>query len=285
MTTFAGQIRLADGTPIDYSGEAPAKLRFLLGMTSGPGTPHNEMMAAFPDIAYTADFGKDGSDSDSLPELPNLSAGKFTNLRGATAHISWKDDPAQIGPWLSAAPANTAPFYLTWWHEPHGDISPADYRAGASKVLDILADHPRRDLVLGFGPAVTRYWLIDKGGNPADWWVDGMTAYFEDAYNDTLTNMTRYLSPAEQFTKVRDFARSKGVPWGVREWGKKRIASDTTGQGRCAAMRADVEWCHAQGDCLGMAWWNFGDTPPSSKIIGVEPEQTTFRQLLIQYGG
>jgi hypothetical protein len=97
--------------------------------------------------------------------------------------------------------------------------------------------------------------------------------------------MTRYLTPAEQFTKVRDFARSKGVPWGVREWGKKRIASDTTGQGRVAAMRADVEWCHAQGDCLGMAWWNFGDTPPSSKIIGIEPEQAAFRQLLDQFGG
>lgn len=281
MTTFTGRLRLADGRQVDYSGTAPAKHSFLLGMTSPPGTAHNQMVAAFPGLELTAEFGPNSPNTT----LPPWGSGKQGNFPGLF-WFSWKAAPTLVGPWLDSAPPNAEPFYLTWHHEPHGDMTPALYRQNAGIALDIIESHPRRDLVLGFGPVVTRWWLANSNGNPADWWVDGMSVYGIDSYNDNDANAsTGYRTPAAQFTKVRDFARSKGVPWGVREWGKKRGTWDPSGQGRCDAMEADVEWCQAQGDCVGMAWWNFGDVPPSSKIIGIEPEQTVFRQLLAQYGG
>ncbi len=275
MATFSGTVRLADGTEVDYSGQAPPKpTGMLLGMTSGPGAPHNAMMARWPNIAYTADFGNDGGDSDSLPELPNLSAGKFVTpgVIPATFGISWKDDPAQLGPWLTAAPTDTRPFYLHWHHEPHGDMTAAAYRQNAAIAVDILADHPRRNLVLGFGPVVTRWWMINDAGNLDDWWVDGMTHYAVDIYNDA---MDRYRPPTEWGPKIRDFAASRFATWGVREWGKKRITSDTTGAGRCAAIEADVQWCAANA-CRYMGWWNFGDTQPSSKIYGTGADAATY---------
>lgn len=287
MVTFAGRVRLADGTEVSYSAPAPPKTRMLLGMTSPPGSPHNAMMARWPNIGYTAEFGPDGNDADSLPELGSFNAGKYVN-RGqvpATLGVSWKDDVDQLDSWLTLyGQAGKSPIYLHWWHEPHGDMTPASYRATAGTAVDILADHPYRHLILGFGPVVTRWWMINESGNLADWWVDGMTHYAVDIYNDA---MDRYRPPSEWGPKIRDFAASKGVSWGVREWGKKRITSDTTGAGRCDAISDDVEWCAANG-CRYMGWWNFGDTQPSSKLLGsgadaMAAERALFDELFAEY--
>jgi len=294
MAVFTVRVTVRDRAGATASRDVQVEERapqpgMLLGMTSSPGAPHNAMMARWPNIAYTADFGNDGPDADNLPELPNPSAGKLANPGPvpATLGISWKDDVAQLDAWLDAyGQAGGRPFYLHWRHEPHGDISPADYRPNAAAAVDIITREAYRDLVLGFGPVVTRWWMINDGGDLADWWVDGMTHYAADVYNDA---MDRYRPPTEWGPKIRDFAVARGATWGVREWGKKRINGDTAGAGRCAAIRADVQWCAANG-CRYMGWWNFGDTQPSSKIFGTgtadatyDAERNLFDELLAAY--
>jgi hypothetical protein len=282
MATFAGTVRLADGTQVPYFGEAPPERRMLLGMTSKP-SEHNAMMQRFPTIAYTAEFGPDGNDADTLPELGNFNAGKYANtgVVPATLSVSWKDDVNQLDGWLTSyGQAGKPPIRLHWWHEPHGDMTPAAYRSTAAVAVDILADHPYRHLIIGFGPVVTRWWMINDSGNLDDWWVNGMDHYAVDIYNDNDNNaLVGYRSPQSWGVKIRDYCAAKGISWGVREWGKKKGTWDTSGAGRLAAIRADVDWCAANG-CRYMGWWNFGDTQPSSKIFGTGADAMTAERAL-----
>ena len=233
------------------------KIRF--GATAYPGEPTKQTLSGFPGMGYMRDFGKDLGDTDSLPELPSHTSMKMT-LPGpdVLVHVSWKDDVNQLPGWLNGL---TRPILLTWWHEPHGDMTPAAYRATAAKLQPIISAHPRGHLVLGHGPAVTRYWMDDKPNtNPMDWWYGGATFFGIDAYNDGPKTDTEYYPSAEyMFSTGVEFARSLGVPFVVPEYGLKRITADATGQGRAGAMSAHGAWLRQQSDCLAVGWWNHGE--------------------------
>lgn len=248
----------------------PAQARLLLGWDSSPGD-FAAALAALGSPGYHRDFGVDGPDEDPHTEPP---AHGSTKQRTAPAdcvlHVGWKDDVGLIGPWLAAAPPERR-YWLTWWHEPMGDMTPAAYRASAGELAELLADHPRRHQVLGHGPVVTRYWLDQAGGDPADWWYPGATMYGTDCY----TGGARYRPPAEMFGSAARAARERGVPWLVPEWGSERVSGDTTGAGRAAWIRDCVAWLREQRDCLAVAWWHVGGCR-----LDRDPERAVFRELL-----
>lgn len=242
------------------AGPAPT---LLLGMSAAlPDTALT--LAEFPGIRYMREFG--------TPEnLTPQRSGK-SGLAGAeniVFHNSWKGDPELLKSYMDTA---TRPFFWTFHHEPMGDLTPVAYRTAAARAAQIAAAHPKKVLCLGNGPILTRYWLHQAGGNPADWWYDGATFVGVDAYNGSTT---RYRTAEEMFGATAAFARSKGVPWMVPELGIERISGDS-GAGRAQAMRDHIAWIRQQPDCLAVAWWNKG----GNRITGVEPEQGVWRQIL-----
>lgn len=271
MATITARLRVLGQTVTDTVEYEPAS-PLLLGMTAQPGDTVLTF-STFAHIGYFRDFGKDGSDPDTLPELTAHGTGKLAQApAGCVAHVSWKDDVEALGPWLAAAPDDRR-YFLTWHHEPMGDVTPAAYRSNAGKIPQILAGHPKAHLVLGHGPVVTRYWLEQAGNDAADWAYPGMTFFAGDCYNGSTST---YRNATQMFGSTATAARRFNVPWLVPEYGIERITSDTTGSGRAQIMRDHIAWARSQGDCLAIAWWNIG----GDRITNVEPEQGTWRQLL-----
>lgn len=54
------------------------------------------------------------------------------------------------------------PLTVSFWHEPHNEITPADYIAGATKFLDIFGDHPN----ISHGPILNGF-LLDSVADTA----------------------------------------------------------------------------------------------------------------------
>ncbi|WP_053065547.1 hypothetical protein [Micromonospora sp. RV43] len=223
-----------------------------VGMSTAPGKPTEKMLGTYPRVRYMRDFGTDGADADRLPELPAHGAGKMAAPADCIVHVSWKDDVEQLTGWLNGL---TRPVYLTWYHEPMGDVPPATYRTKAARVSQIVASHRNRRLVLGHGPIVTRYWLDEGRGNPTDWWYPGATHYGIDCYSrDTAA----YWGPDRMFGVAFGKVR-KALPKArllVPEYGLVRTTTDITGAGRAKAIREHIAWLRQQPDVDAVAYWN-----------------------------
>ncbi|MFD6636758.1 hypothetical protein ACFWDN_13185 [Micromonospora chalcea] len=256
--------------------EAP---RLLVGMTTEPAKT-NQLVKDFPGLQVMREFGKDGPDEDKLPELPAMNCTKFVAAPDAIQHVSWKDDVEQLPSWLDSL---ARPIYLTWYHEPMGDVTPSTYRLTAARVTQIVNSHKNGHLVRGHGPIVTRYWLDEGKGNPADWAYPGMTHIGVDAYQNEA-NATSYWGPDKMFgisfAKIR--AAFPGIRLWVPEYGIRQIASDKTGAGRAQAMRDHVNWLAQQDDVDYIAYWNnwteFSFTADS-------PEADAYREILAAFAG
>ncbi|WFE39424.1 hypothetical protein [Micromonospora sp. WMMD998] len=261
-----------DGAGRAGTGSATLTVPLLVGMSAEKGARTRRIVADYPGIRYMRDYGTDGPDPDALPELPPLNAGKFADAPSAVMHVSWKDDVEQLAGWLDEV---RRPIYLTWYHEPMGDVTPATYRATAARVSQIVAAHPQRRWVLGHGPIVTRYWLDEGRGNPTDWVYPGMTHYGVDCYSqDTAAYWPASRMFGVAFGKVR--AAVPGVRLLVPEYGLSRTTADTTGAGRAQALRDHVTWLRQQHDVDAIAYWNNSTGVP----LGDPPlESTAWRDL------
>ncbi|SBT39074.1 glycoside hydrolase family 26 protein [Micromonospora narathiwatensis] len=243
----------------------------LVGMSTEKGAPTQQIVANYPNIRYMRDYGVD-TDGDKLPELPPLNAGKFVDAPSAVMHVSWKDNVEQLSTWLNGL---TRPVYLTWYHEPMGDVAPATYRTTAARVSQIVAAHPNRKWVLGHGPIVTRYWLDEGKGNPTDWGYPGMTHYGVDCYSrDTASYWPASRIFGTAFNKVR--AAYPTIRLLVPEYGLVRTTADTTGTGRAQAMRDHVTWLRQQPYVDAIAYWN---NWAEFQLGYPSPEATAWRDL------
>lgn len=245
---------------VDHPGCRPATVAvpvvlrppMLVGLSTTAGALTRQSALDFPNIGYFRDFGNDGDDPDRLPELTPHGTGKPVDLPNAVAHHSWKDDVEQLGGWLNGI---RRPSYLTWWHEPPGDVTSLAYRATGARVSQIIDAHPNRRWVLGHGPIVPRFWLDEKGGDPLDWAYPGMTHYGIDCYGrDTTAYRPASRLFGAAFNKVR--AAAPGVRLLVPEYGRTRVSADTTGVGRAAAIREDLGWLRQQPDVDAVAYWS-----------------------------
>lgn len=249
----------------------------LAGMDAPNGAEFRAAVSQYPGMRYFREFGADGPDTDTLPELPSLTTGKFVEApASAIPHVSWKDDVEQLSTWLDGLKRS---IYLTWHHEPMGDVIPATYRSTAARVTQILAGHPNRRWILGHGPIVTRYWLDEKAGNPLDWWYDGATIYGIDCYQDTPSGAA-YWGTTKMFGTVFNKVRYAipGVRLLVPEYGITRLTSDTTGTGRAQAIRDHMAWLRLQQDVEAVAYFN-SSLFPNYQIASASPEGQAWRDM------
>ena len=65
--------------------------------------------------------------------------------------------------WLKATRAYldslNIPVTVTFWHEPHGDMPPADFRAGSQKFLDLMKSSTTPEIKVG---PILNGWLLDN---------------------------------------------------------------------------------------------------------------------------
>lgn len=236
----------------------------LLGMTAEPSDTAL-MVSEFGDLLYMRDFG-----IQKGAYLPPHGAGKWLYLPPrAVMHVSWKGNVEDLTVWLDGL---ARPIFLTYWHEPMGNIDPAVYRARATRMVEIVAGHRNRDLVLGNGPIVTRYWL-DRSGDPDLWCYDGMTFFGGDCYNGV--GATTYRTGEQMFGSTARAAAARGMPWMAPEYGIALVPDDD-GTGRAAAMDTGARWAQAEGNCLAVGWWGLG----GNRIIGYPAETAVWRDLM-----
>lgn len=225
----------------------------------------------FPNYRYRALF----ADPTKGEDWSDLSAPVAAEPAGVLVHPSAKTVNG-LSDFLDALNRD---IYLTYWHEPMGDIDPADYRTNAEAVADIIRDHPNGHRVLLQGPCLTRYWIDPAPGqgqgDPEDWWYDGATAFFNDCY----TGGTQYRTPANMFDTTISFAAAKSVPWAVRELGGRRITSDVNGSVRAQWLRDLVQYAE-EHDCRAMAWFCNGAT---GHLENYPAELAAWQQLLSEH--
>lgn len=201
-------------------------------------------------MKITRHFGVD-YDKDGLPELPNVTSDmRWRSIApDALIHVSYKDNVEQLNTWLNTLNREVL---ITWYHEPHGDVDPATYRRNAERMVAIINRHPRRHLVLGNGPIVTRFWL-DEGNNPDQFRYKGLTFFGLDPYNGK--NMTRYRSSDEMYGRGFDTATRWDVPVVIGEIGAELIPGDT-GAGRAMAIRQWAVDARDSGMVTDWVYWN-----------------------------
>ncbi|MEU0078577.1 hypothetical protein ABZY58_11825 [Micromonospora tulbaghiae] len=269
----------------------------LIGVDAARGSAWTSTVSQFPGIRYTRDFGADnvwGSDADTLTEPTKYGTGKFTDLpTNAVMHISWKDDPALLQNWmddLPDLPPSHPGFFVSPWHEPRdevdsGQFTTAQFRAWGAQLSAIVAAHPKRYLIRGVGPIMTRFDLDEKNVNPADYGWPTMDFYGVDCYWSTSTG--GYPSTFQMFGKVFDriHAVYPGIPLIVPEYGVYRQSSDTTGSGRAATLTSHITYLRARGDVLACAYFNEEGSLPGAVMSPTSPEADAWRALLAGQGG
>lgn len=235
-----------------------------VGMDAPNGSEWTAAVSNFPGVAYSRDFG-------SPTNLTAVGTGKWAALpAGAIMHVSWKGDVTTLGAWMNTL---TQPVYVTWYHEPMGDVTPATYRATAGQITGIVNGHAKKNLILGHGPIVTRYWLDEGGGNPTDWGYPGMTHYGIDCYMNAPTASAYYDTTkmfATVFNKVR--AAYPGIRLLVPEYGIAKLNTDTAGTGRAAAIRSHIRYLRTLTDVDAVAYFNNAAQFPQYAITSTSPE-------------
>jgi hypothetical protein len=261
--------------PIDPVPQEPVTM--LLGMEGTNGAVTQQIVAEYAP-QYMRNFGSDGPDGDTLPELGNKFTGKWFDAPNVIMHTSWKDDVSELATWLDDLDRD---IYISWYHEPHGDIAPATFVANCEAMVAIIDAHPNKARILGNGPIVTRYHLDEGGGDPTTWGYDGMTFYGVDCYSqDPNTYWTPQQMFVPAFSKIR--AAYPGLPLMVPEYGIIRINSDTTGNGRAAAIKSHIRWLRTQPDVLAVAYFNSPGSIPGA-VFGVNtPEGQAWKELMAE---
>lgn len=249
----------------------------LLGMEGTNGTVTQQIVAEYAP-QYMRDFGSDSGDADTLPELGDRSIGKWRDAPNVVMHTSWKDDVSQLSTWLDGLDRY---IYLSWYHEPHGDVDPALFRTTCETMATIIDGHANKAFVLGNGPIVTRYHLDEGGGSPTTWGYTGMTFYGIDCYSqDTNSYWTPQQMFVPTFTKVRE--AYPGLPLMVPEYGIVRISSDTTGNGRATAIKSHIRWLRTQPDVLAVAYFNSPGSIPAVPFGVNTPEGQAWKELVAE---
>jgi hypothetical protein len=284
MTTFAGRLTLADGTPVDYAGDAPPRLQVGWCPPNTNSTDLQAQMGKFPGTKFMRLFSSGG--------LPSWT-GSYLNLVPAdvTIQLSFKTWPQDVSAWLTSRPANRrTPFYLILDHEPEqqdgGDPTPAQYKQEWQELIAALRGHPRRGEVL-LTPTYTEY-AATKGSNAARWYPDfGVVSSYEgvdavgfDIYN---TGYNSYRTPEQMFAFALDHARSHELPLVVAEWGIERKGPDASGPNagtQCAQlMRDQAHYLAGQPEARGLAWFYRGGCNLDTRA----PEKQALTDIIGEY--
>lgn len=196
-------------------------------------------------------------------------------------HLSFKRwEPELLRAWAWAKPPGRL-LILTYGHEPEQGPAEGDppidvWRTRWAELVNLLADHPERHLIL-LVPTYTRFWWQRNAGD-LRWLVayPGIDAIGWDIYS---AEPDRYRTPDDLLSIPRDIAARTGLPYLIAELGAVRIAGDRDGSGRQAWMRAMV--AAAAADRAITCCWFHKDAWDLA-AAGAEPEGQTWADITRQ---
>jgi hypothetical protein len=207
---------------------------------------------------------------------------------GVIPHVSfkdWADDTharAAVWAWLDGLPVPTVHgrdvAWLTYHHEPEGDLAAQEYRRRWFVLAEVLYAHPHGDAVR-LVPIQTLQWTTNpaKGnGDPTIFYagvgMPGMDCY-ADSWRATYPDPVRFVAPALRL------AAASGGSLVVPELGAMRLVTDATGNGRADWIRA-VCGLLIRGGCVAVSWWDTTDRKGKSFLLDDEPSYQAWRDVL-----
>ena len=233
MTTLTNP----DGSTITVAYEPPPPVPpMLVGSDRKPID-----LTRYPKLAYTRLFGAVGKGIPSVASVPAQ----------VTPHVSFKDAPtgALLDPWLASLDRDV---YLTWHHEPEGDMTPDAYQAGWHALGAIIGEaNPHVTLV-----EIFTLYAQTHGKTPwRQLWSGEADAFGLDCYN-TVVAKTGYPDPAAFFAVATDaMAGMTDMQLLIPELGTRLALDDTAGYGAAAWYSDCAEYLRAQG-CRAVAVWD-----------------------------
>lgn len=218
------------------------------------------MYATYPDPSCVRIFISTGN------QLPSWGSSSWNVHPTSTMLIiSWKVHTQDVSAWLDDLPvARQGKVCLVYFHEPEQDMTAATFTARFDAILNSIDGHPNREHIQ-VGPIYTAAWQ-HQNGPWQDWWSATMQAKCDfvgwDVYNRAGIVPSDYpdpLSPSHSngITLKMVVASSNEVekPYLIGEFGTRRTASDTTGEGAADWMRSWVEEMD-RGACSYACWWH-----------------------------
>lgn len=184
----------------------------------------------------------------------------------------WADDrtaTAMVTTWLNAMP-DVSEVWLTYHHEPEGDLDPNLYRARWVALTRTVRAHrngPRVKLVPIHNLYSARYKIYDRYSSdwatwPGVWqaWAptDSAGNYLGDYMGwdcYQLLSATRYEDPSTFFSVPVGAAIQARVPLVIPELGAIRVGVDQTGTGRAQWITDCVSYLRQAGG-VAVNWWN-----------------------------
>ncbi len=243
-----------------------------IGVNASP-TELPAALADFPGLASCRVFGPPGS---GIPSWTRNTAMAALRKAHVTAWVSFKDwtaddtATAAITAWLDAMPADVAEVWLTYHHEPEGDLASYEYRRRWNVLAKVVRAHRNAGRVR-LVPIHTLYPSRFKIGDKynTDWtkwigawqqWVplDGKGRYVGDFMGWDCyqrVDATGYEDP-DTFLRVPvGAAYITGVPLAVPELGALRTPTDIGGDGRAAWIDACLNHLRLH-QAVAVNWWH-----------------------------
>lgn len=228
------------------------------------------------------------------PGLPPPWPGSAADLAGRAVHVSFKAPPPEIvagvhddalAAWFASMPPDRD-IYWTYHHEPENNIEAGEftadsYRAAWQRVAALAGrvEHPRRCATL-----VLMGWTLEPAAG-RDWrdyypGADVIDVLGWDIYNLDFA-AGDYSDPPAMFERAVAAARSEGKPWGIAEFGSRRVPGDEPGHQRASWIRQVAD--HLSGHPhppLWVAWYDalIGDGEDYRLVD--EPSRSAWRDFV-----
>lgn len=283
MTTFSGRLTLADGTEIDYTGDAPPQTR--LGMCPVNSTSVTDIRAVFQRFPATK-------------TLRFFSAGNFVPWDSplfaaipAGVHLVYSVKGVGLN-WQQAFTTLPTRWFglidFIWQHEPEqqdsGDPTPAVFQAEWRKIGQAAAAHPLNDK-FRVGPCFTEFRARADG----ETWFNqfGVVGTYEginragfDIYNTGYPQFTNYRTPAHISEIPFAYADRTGLQVSVDELG---LARKNDPNGTICAQSLPGIYERLQTRCRTVTWFDrgacyLGDSPTDP--AGRRPEYAVMADLI-----
>lgn len=224
-----------------------------------------QMYAAYPNPSVVRIFN-----TSTLPAWTGTSYN--VHPTSTVLWLSYKSTTQNISTWLDDLPiARRNKVLLTYNHEPEQELTATQFKTNFDALLNAIAAHPNRAYIQ-VGPILTASWQFQNGNgaNWGDWWSTTMRAQCDfngwDVYNRAGVVPSDYpdpLSPTHSngITLKLPVLTSDvlELPWAIGEFGTRRTASDTTGEGAAEWMRKWVEEMDVQACSYACFWHDSGN--------------------------
>ncbi len=252
-------------------------------------------LANFPAMATARVFGPPGSG------IPTWTSPTVTALRkaGVVPWISFKDwtsdtaASAALRTWM-VIPDDVTLTYLTYHHEPQGDLNPNEYRRRWRIVADVVRAHrnaarvklvpidvlypSRRKIWDRYRTDWTQWTGIWQQWAPTDRAGRYLGDYMGwDCYLEITA--TTYERPERFFATPIGAAHTLGVPLVIPELGAIRVPSDDSGMQRAAWINNCLLYLAAQ-DCRLVNWWHATGTNGKDYRLTDTPSADAWRNAI-----